>query len=205
MKKMNFTTVFAIAAFAMFASLAACSAENTAGTDEQQNSLTAKVDTLALDSALTEWLATDTLTAYIQQSGPCVDCPHDISIIDTSNTQPPKIQVENGELYHVVNGSFESIVCETDSNWFVYSVSIADTVTQKSMTLPDTVSVEIFKKDCASEGGLFVSDTAAVIKGQHNHNCNLEANKQQTETETRQYVDPNWKKYVELVVGICRN
>ena len=57
-------------ALAATISLSACGNDNTAGTDEQQNSITAK-----LDSALTEWLAGDTLIAPDISGEPCIDCP----------------------------------------------------------------------------------------------------------------------------------
>ena len=99
-------------------SLTACGKDNTAGTDEQQNSITAK-----LDSALTIWLASDTLIVTEQHSTPCTDCPFDIPHLYPSDmTTYPKIQVENGALYNPKHDDFKSIVCENDSNWFSYSV-----------------------------------------------------------------------------------
>ena len=66
-------------------SLTACGKDNTAGTDEQQNSITA-----ALDSAITVWLAGDTLVATEISGKPCIDCPHDIIIHDPADdTQVP--------------------------------------------------------------------------------------------------------------------
>lgn len=181
--------------------LTACGKDNTAGTDEQQNSITAK-----LDSALTEWLAGDTLIAPDISSEPCTDCPHDFLSHDPADTQVPKIQAENGYLYHVRYESFESIVCENDSNWFVYSISVNDTVTQKGLTLPDSSTAEAFEADCEEEGGAFVADSIAVVDGQHNFRCRLTNLAEGSSSDDRtKYVDAYWKKYVELVIGICRN
>ena len=192
------TTSIALAAAV---SLTACGNDNTAGTDEQQNSITAK-----LDSALTEWLAGDTLIAPDISSEPCTDCPHDIIIHDPADTQVPKIQAENGYLYHVRYESFESIVCENDSNWFVYSISVNDSVTQKGLTLPDSSTAEAFEADCEEEGGAFVADSIAVVDGQHNFRCRLTNLAEGSSSDDRtKYVDAYWKKYVELVIGICRN
>ena len=183
-------------------SLTACGNDKVAGTDEQQNSVTAN-----LDSELIVWLAGDTLVATEISGKPCIDCPHDIIIHDPADdTQVPKFPVENGSLYHVSSESFESIVCENESNWFVYSVSAIDSVIQKGLTLPDSATAEAFESDCEEEGGTFVADTAAIIEGQHNFHCNLTilADEESGADSTR-YFDTNWKKYVELIVGICRN
>ena len=188
-------------ALAAAVSLTACGKDNTAGTDEQQNSITAK-----LDSALTEWLAGDTLIAPDISSEPCTDCPHDFLSHDPADTQVPKIQTENGYLYHVRYESFESIVCENDSNWFVYSISVNDSVTQKGLTLPDSSTAEAFEADCEKEGGAFVADTTVTIDGQHNFRCSLtNINDDASSDDRTKYVDAYWKKYVELVIGICRN
>ena len=183
-------------------SLTACGKDNTAGTDEQQNSITA-----ALDSAITVWLAGDTLVATEISGNPCIDCPHDIIIHDPADdTQVPKIQAENGYLYHVAYESFESIVCENDSNWFVYSVSVTDSVTQKGLTLPDSSTAEAFETDCEKEGGAFVADTATTIEGQHSFHCSLTNPSDDTSgADTARYVDAYWKKYAEFIIGICRN
>ena len=175
-------------------SLAACGNDNTAGTDEQPNSITA-----ALDSATTEWLQEPTLVAPEQQSSPCTDCPHDI-------IQVPKIHAENGYLYHVANESFKSVVCENDSNWFVYSVSVTDSVTQKGLTLPDSSTAEAFEADCEEEGGAFEADTVTTTEGQRSFHCSLTKLYDETSSDDRtKYVDAYWKKYVELIIGICRN
>ena len=138
-------------------------------------------------------------------SDPCLDCSHDFISHDEA-TQPPKIQVEKGYLYHVRYESFESIVCENDSNWFVYSVSVSDSVTQKGLTLPDSSTAEAFEADCEEEGGAFVADSIAVVDGQHNFRCALTNLDDETSSaDSIKYVDENWKKYVELIVGFCRN
>lgn len=200
----SIVTMLLTTALALIAatSLAACGNNNTAGTDEQPNSITA-----ALDSATTEWFQEHSLVAPETQSSPCTDCPHDITIHDpTNDTQVPKIQAENGYLYHVTNESFESIVCENDSNWFVYSVSVTDSVTQKGLTLPDPSTAEAFEADCEEEGGTFVADTATTIEGQHSFHCSLTIpNDDTSSTDRARYVDAYWKKYVELIIGICRN
>ena len=187
------TVLVAAFSLATATTFTACGNDNTAGTDEQQNSITAK-----LDSALTIWLASDTLIATEISSYPCIDCPHDI-------IQVPKIHAENGYLYHVANESFKSVVCENDSNRFVYSVSVNDSVTQKGLTLPDSSTAEAFEADCEEEAGAFEADTTVTIKGQHSFYCSLTNLDDETSSADRtKYVDAYWKKYVELVIGICR-
>ena len=196
------TLLTPILLLAMVSAFIACGNDKVAGTDEQQNSVTAN-----LDSELIVWLAGDTLVATEISGKPCIDCPHDIIIHDPADdTQVPKFPVENGSLYHVSSESFESIVCENESNWFVYSVSAIDSVIQKGLTLPDSATAEAFESDCEEEGGTFVADTAAIIEGQHNFHCSLTilADEESGADSTR-YFDANWKKYVKLIVGICRN
>ena len=191
-----FTTALPLAAIS---ALTACDNGNTAGTDEQANSITA-----AIDSALTIWLASDTLIATEQHRTPCTDCPFDIPHLYPSDmTTYPKIQVENGALYNPKHDDFKSIVCENDSNWFSYSVFASDTLIKRRIVLPDSMSTDAFESECASNGGKFETDSI-VVRGQHSHTCSLETTTQLTDPENKQYVDPNWKRYVKLIVGICR-
>ncbi|MBR4784393.1 MAG: hypothetical protein IK012_03960 [Fibrobacter sp.] len=190
-----FTTALPLAAIS---ALTACNNGNTAGTDEQANSIT------ALDSALTVWLASDTLIVSEQHSTPCTDCAFDIPHLYPSDmTTYPKIQVENGALYNPKHDDFKSIVCENDSNWFSYSVFASDSLIQRRIVLPDSMSTDAFESECASDEGLFETDSI-VVRRQHSHTCSLESTKQLTDPEKKQYVDPNWKRYVKLIVGICR-
>lgn len=188
--------------FTTATTLTACGSDSTAGTDEQQNSITATID-----SALSIWLAGDTLVAIEISSDPCLDCPHDIlNHDDPAATQVPKIQAEKGFLYHVRYESFESIVCENDSNWFVYSVSASDSVIQKGLTLPDSATADVFESDCEEEGGAFEADTVTTTEGQRSFHCSLKKLNDETSSDDRtKYVDAYWKKYVELIIGICRN
>ena len=193
------TVLVAAFSLATATTFTACGNDNTAGTDEQQNSITAK-----LDSALTIWLASDTLIVTEQHSTPCTDCPFDIPHLYPSDmTTYPKIQVENGALYNPKHDDFKSIVCENDSNWFSYSVFASDTLIKRRIVLPDSMSTDAFESECASNGGKFETDSIGV-RGQHSHTCSLETTTQLTDPENKQYVDPNWKRYVKLIVGICR-
>ena len=195
MMKLKIVSTFAL--LAMFVALAACSKDNTAGTDEQANSVT------ALDSALAEWLVTDTLVAPEQQD-PSVHSSYDLIITDPDDiVRYPGLEVKNGTLYNVVRDNFESLTCENDSNWFVYSVNAGDSLIRKYLVLPDSLSADDFETDCIAEGGSFNTDTTSEAAGQHLHTCDLENAGHLS--EDRQYVDPNWKKYVELIVGICRD
>ena len=164
-----FTTALPLAAIS---ALTACDNGNTAGTDEQANSITA-----AIDSALTIWLASDTLIATEISSYPCIDCPHDI-------IQVPKIHAENGYLYlagRIKDGTFGEII--EDWKWMA----------------------EAFEADCEEEAGAFEADTTVTIKGQHSFYCSLTNLDDETSSADRtKYVDAYWKKYVELVIGICR-
>lgn len=176
--------------------LIACGDSKVSGTDEQTNSVTA-----AIDSALTEWLSSDTLIAPKQQD----TSVHWFSYIieDPSSTiRNPGIEVKNGTLYNALRDDFKSLTCETETNWFVYSVNASDSLIRKYLVLPDTMSADNFESDCIAEGGEFATDTTSETAGQLIHSCNLETAEHLS--ESRHYVDPNWKNYVELIVGICR-
>ena len=194
MMKLKIVSTFAL--LALFVALAACGKDNTAGTDEQANSVT------ALDSALAEWLVTDTLVAPEPQY-PSVHSSYDLIITDPDNpNRNPGVKVKNGTLYKNVDTDFESLACGTDSNWFVYSVNAGDSLIRKYLVLPDSMSAGDFESDCIAERGLFGTDTTSKTAGQKVHSCDLESAEHLN--ESRQYVDPNWKKYAELIVGICR-
>ena len=195
MMKLKIVSTFAM--LALFVALAACGKDNTAGTDEQANSVS------ALDSALAEWLVTDTLVAPEPQY-PSVHSSYDLIITDPDNpNRNPGVKVKNGTLYKNVDTDFESLACGADSNWFAYSVNAGDTLIRKYLTLPDSLSANDFETDCIAEGGSFNTDTTSEAAGQHLHTCDLETAGHLS--QARQYVDPNWKKYVELIVGICRD
>ena len=189
MMKLKIVSTFAM--LALFVALAACGKDNTAGTDEQANSVT------ALDSALAEWTANDTLVASETQSDTCMTCMSFDFLLPT-----PGIEVKNGTLYKNVDTDFESLTCENKTNWFAYSVNAGDSLIHKYLVLPDSMSAGDFESDCIAERGLFGTDTTSKTAGQKVHSCDLESAEHLN--ESRQYVDPNWKKYAELIVGICR-
>ena len=177
--------------------LIACSDSKITGTDEQANSITAN-----LDSALAVWLSSDTLIAPKPQDT-SVHSSYDLIIKDPDNpNRNPGVKVKNGTLYKNVDTNFESLACGTDSNWFVYSVNAGDSLIHKYLVLPDSMSAGDFESDCIAERGLFGTDTTGKTAGQKVHSCDLESAEHLN--ESRQYVDPNWKKYAELIVGICR-
>lgn len=177
--------------------LIACSDSKITGTDEQANSITAN-----LDSALAVWLSSDTLIAPKPQDT-SAHWSHYYIIDDPSSTiRSPGIEVKNGTLYKNVDTDFESLTCETKTNWFVYSVNAGDSLIHKYLVLPDSMSAGDFESDCIAERGLFGTDTTSKTAGQKVHSCDLESAEHLN--ENKQYVDPNWKKYAELIVGICR-
>lgn len=177
--------------------LIACSDSKITGTDEQANSITAN-----LDSALAVWLSSDTLIAP-KPHDPQIPWQSYIIIDDPSSTiRNPGINVKNGTLYNTVYNHFESLTCETKTNWFAYSVNAGDSLIHKYLVLPDSMSAGDFELDCIAERGVFGTDTTSKTAGQKVHSCDLESAEHLN--ENKQYVDPNWKKYAELIVGICR-
>ena len=176
--------------------LIACSDSKITGTDEQANSITAN-----LDSALAIWLSSDTLIAPKPQDT-SVHWSHYIIADSSSTIRNPGIEVKNGTLYNTVYNHFESLTCETETNWFVYSVNAGDSLIRKYLVLPDSLNADDFESDCIAEGGAFGRDTTSKTAGQKVHSCDLESAEHLN--ENKQYVDQNWKKYAELIVGICR-
>ena len=143
------TVTFPLAA----ATLIACGEDNTAGTDEQPNAITAQINA-AIDSAFADWSKSSTLIKVTQE--PCEVCPDPSSYIiyDPSNTTlPPGVQTERGVLYRISLESFESFTCQTEETWFTYSVSTIDSLVRKNFVVPDSVSADEFKADCALENG----------------------------------------------------
>ena len=191
--KTSFPVVAALL-IAVATALVACGKDHTAGTDEQANSIT------ALDSALAEWTANDTLVAPETQSDTCTTCMSFNILLPK-----PGIEVKNGTLYNVFRKDFESVSCETETTWFLYSVRAGDSLIRKALALPDSLNADGFELDCASEGGVFGTDSTDTTKVKLTHTCDLETAANLTDEKNRLYIDPNWKKYVELIVGICRD
>ena len=192
------TVTFPLAA----ATLIACGEDNTAGTDEQPNAITAQINA-AIDSAFADWSKSSTLIKVAQE--PCEVCPNPSNYIiyDPSNTTlPPGVQTERGVLYRISLESFESFTCQTEETWFTYSVSTIDSLVRKNFVVPDSVSADEFKADCALENGEIREETE-VTQGQKQFKCTLDI-KSDSSSEQSQYTDPNWKKYVKTIIKICR-
>lgn len=182
-------TTLAIATPILAASfLAACGDSKISGTDEQANSLTAKI--------IAEWLETDTLTA-----SPSVSDSSSSYFIG-HNDLPAGIKTEFGELVRVYHSNFESIYCQTKNTWFVYSVNVADTAVTKNFTIPDSVSPEAFKNDCTLDGGTLVEEEP--LYEQLRFTCTLPSPMDaEIAPGNMQYFDINWKKYAKQIVDIC--
>lgn len=194
----------AIATFASLATtvLIACGNENSAGTDEQPNAITAQINA-AIDSAFADWSKSSTLITTTQK--PCENCQNSSNYIiyDPSNTTlPPGVQTERGTLHHVAVESFESFTCQTEETWFTYSVFISDSLVHKKFVLPDSLSADEFKANCALENGEIREETE-VTQGQKQFKCTLDI-ESDSSSEQLQYIDPNWEKYVKQIIKICR-
>ena len=208
------TSAFPLVAFALAAitALAACGNDNTAGTDEQPNAITAQIDA-AVDSASVIWFQGEkTFTAdYKSSLNPNHTPLHDIIITDTSaqNTSLlAGIKTEHGILRHIETAYFAILSCETDKTWFTYTVQVANSLIQKIFTIPDTTAASIvteFEADCTHEGGEFITETESVTEGQQSYSCKILPTKENlVENNAIQYTDPNWEKYGKQIIGICR-
>ena len=178
--------------------LAACGNDNTAGTDEQANSVT--VEATALDSALAVWLEDNTLTIPEKQDTSCTECWYHTGPTDPIWT--PEIQARNGMLSHLVTTDFERFSCTSDSHWFGYYVKALDSLIEKYIALPDSMNAADFEADCLAEGGLFTAEPEAR-DGQSSYTCQVET--ASLPPDSREYTDPNWKKYVKMIVGVCQS
>ena len=196
------------------ASLAACGNENSAGTDEQPNAITAQIDT-AVDSASAIWFQGE--KTFIVDSkasfNPLTPTPiHDIIInLDTSAQHTSLlagVKTEHGTLRHLEIAYVAAISCETEETWFAYSVQVSSSLIQKAFTIPDSSATSIakdFEDDCILENGEFIEKTEGVTEGQRSYSCKIAPTKENlVENNAIQYTDPNWKKYGTQIIKICR-
>lgn len=221
MKSMNKIKSLVVAAFASLFSaaftlvtvttLAACGNDNTAGTDEQPNAITAQIDA-AIDSASAIWFQGEkTLTADSKVSirPPSFTIPHvdpDTSAQHTSLLAG--VKTEHGILRQLEIDHFASLSCETEETWFAYMVQVSSSLIQKNFTIPDTSATSIamdFEADCIHEHGNFITETEGITDGQQSYSCKIAPTKENlVENNAIQYTDPNWKKYGTQIIRICR-
>lgn len=222
MKSINKMKSLVVAAFASLTTvafslvtitaLAACGNDNTAGTDEQPNAITAQINA-AVDSASAIWFqGAKTFTAdYKSSLNPNHTPLHDIIITDTSaqNTSLlAGVKTEHGILRQLEIDHFASLSCETDKTWFAYMVQVSSSLIQKNFTIPDTSATSIamdFEADCIHEHGNFITETEGITDGQQSYSCKIAPTKENlVENNAIQYTDPNWKKYGTQIIKICR-
>lgn len=194
--------------------LAACGNENSAGTDEQPNAITAQIDA-AVDSASAIWFQGEKTFIVDSKANFNLLTPtpiHDIIInLDTSAQHTSLltgVKTEHGTLRHLEIAYVAAISCETDETWFAYMVQVTSSLIQKTITIPDSSVTSIaknFEDDCILENGEFIEETEKVSKGQRRYNCKLTPTKENSITaKTTQYTDPNWKKYGTQIIKVCR-
>lgn len=194
--------------------LAACGNENSAGTDEQPNAITAQIDA-AVDSASAIWFQGEKTFIVDSKANFNLLTPtpiHDIIInLDTSAQHTSLltgVKTEHGTLRHLEIAYVAAISCETDETWFAYMVQVTSSLIQKTITIPDSSVTSIaknFEDDCILENGEFIEETEKVSKGQRRYNCKLTPTKENSITaKTTQYTDLNWKKYGTQIIKVCR-
>ena len=200
------------AAFALITvtTLAACGNDNTAGTDEQPNAITAQVD-----SASAIWFQgekTFTVDSKTTILPPSSSPLYDIIINPDTSAQHtslhPGVKTEHGILRQLEIDHFASLSCETDKTWFAYMVQVSSSLIQKNFTIPDTSATSIamdFEADCIHEHGNFITETEGITDGQQSYSCKIAPTKENlVENNAIQYTDPNWKKYGTQIIKICR-
>ena len=193
---------FATAALASFsitalplatAVLTACGNDNTAGTDEQPNAITAQIDA-AIDSASAIWFQEE--KTFIVDS--------------KTNILPPFSTplYEHGLLRQLEIDNFASFSCETEETWFAYTIQVTSSLIQKTFTIPKASAASIvteFEADCTRENGEFTTEAEGVTEGQQRYSCKIFPTKENlVDKNAIQYTDPTWEKYGKLIIKICR-
>lgn len=194
--------------------LTACGNDNTAGTDEQANSVTAKIDA-AIDSASAIWFQGE--KTFIVDSKANISTPgntplHDFVINPDTSAQHTSLQAgiksEHGLLRQLEIDNFASFSCETEETWFAYTIQVTSSLIQKTFTIPNTSAASIvteFEADCTRENGEFTTETEGVTEGQQRYSCKIFPTKENlVDKNAIQYTDPTWEKYGKLIIKICR-
>ena len=214
---------FATAALASFsitalplatAVLTACGNDNTAGTDEQPNALTAQIDA-AIDSASAIWFQEEKTFIVDSKTNilPPFSTPlYDLIINPDTSAQNTSlfagIKTEHGLLRQLEIGNFASFSCETEETWFAYTIQVTSSLIQKTFTIPKASAASIvteFEADCTRENGEFTTETEGVTEGQQRYSCKIFPTKENlVEKNAIQYTDPTWEKYGKLIIKICR-
>lgn len=194
--------------------LTACGNNNTAGTDEQANSVTAKIDA-AIDSASAIWFQgekTFTVDSKASISTPGNTPLYDLIINPDTSAQNTSlfagIKTEHGLLRQLEIDNFASFSCETEETWFAYTIQVTSSLIQKTFTIPNTSAASIvteFEADCTRENGEFTTETEGVTEGQQRYSCKIFPTKENlVDKNAIQYTDPTWEKYGKLIIKICR-
>ncbi len=192
--------------------LTACGNDNTAGTDEQPNAITAKIDA-AIDSASAIWFQGEKTFIVDSKASfdPIISTPmHDIIINPDTSAQHTSlfagIKTEHGILRQLEMDYFAAFSCETEETWFAYIVQVTSSLIQKTFAIPDTAATATeFEADCTREGGEFITETERSTEGQQSYSCKIAPTKENlVKNNAIQYTDPNWEKYGKLIIGICR-
>ena len=214
---------FATAALASFsitalplatAVLTACGNDNTAGTDEQPNAITAQIDA-AVDSASAIWFQgekTFTVDSKTNILPPFSTPLYDLIINPDTSAQNTSlfagIKTEHGLLRQLEIDNFASFSCETEETWFAYTIQVTSSLIQKTFTIPNTSAASIvteFEADCTRENGEFTTEAEGVTEGQQRYSCKIFPTKENlVDKNAIQYTDPTWEKYVKLIIKICR-
>lgn len=214
---------FATAALASFsitalplatAVLTACGNDNTAGTDEQPNAITAQIDA-AIDSASAIWFQeekTFTVDSKTNILPPFSTPLYDLIINPDTSAQNTSlfagIKTEHGLLRQLEIDNFASFSCETEETWFAYTIQVTSSLIQKTFTIPKASAASIvteFEADCTRENGEFTTETEGVTEGQQRYSCKIFPTKENlVDKNAIQYTDPTWEKYGKLIIKICR-
>ena len=214
---------FATAALASFsitalplatAVLTACGNDNTAGTDEQPNAITAQIDA-AVDSASAIWFQEEKTFIVDSKTNilPPFSTPlYDLIINPDTSAQNTSlfagIKTEHGLLRQLEIDNFASFSCETEETWFAYTIQVTSSLIQKTFTIPKASAASIvteFEADCTRENGEFTTETEGVTEGQQRYSCKIFPTKENlVEKNAIQYTDPTWEKYGKLIIKICR-
>lgn len=194
--------------------LTACGNDNTAGTDEQPNAITAQIEA-AIDSASAIWFQEEKTFIVDSKTNilPPFSTPlYDLIINPDTSAQNTSlfagIKTEHGLLRQLEIDNFASFSCETEETWFAYTIQVTSSLIQKTFTIPKASAASIvteFEADCTRENGEFTTETEGVTEGQQRYSCKIFPTKENlVDKNAIQYTDPTWEKYGKLIIKICR-
>ncbi len=201
----------------------ACSENQVAGTDEQENTIAVGDDdnesnsssgtsTVSSSSVADDGSAHDPSTSTLvwedfvdmattgnQLNGNLTDVEgptgSPITPVDTTIS----FKTDKGEITYTLEESKESVSCKKDVNGTTsYKVSVSGTFVNKVLNSSDMVTIDTFEQSCYSESGRFITtDSGSRI-------CSLELSRTEQPNGNNSYTDPSWSSLSQFIIDDCQ-